>query len=770
MSRCPTIIEQVSRTGSILGRESRSGTLIRKGTRSSTIDEKESQPSTIDEKESSVDKDVEASPTDNDPEPTTTWGILKRWPLSTFCIVGNEFCERFSFVGMRTVLTLYVMNILAFSDDNATILFHSFIVLCYTTPLLGSIIADSYIGKFWTILWISLVYAAGNVILAVASTFSKSDNVHPYLDIIGLVVIGIGTGGIKPCVAAFAGDQFNPNHHHMISIFFSVFYFTVNAGSMISSLITPIMRTVPCNGMDSCYPMAFGIPAGLMVLATIIFISGSIFYNKLPPKENIFARVCVTVVTALKNKIVYKTSRPHWLEHYFDNHNCDEDPHCIALRKESKEGSTKCAEKRFVDDVKTIISVIIIFMPVPFFWALYDQQGSRWIIQAVAMDSRVSDSFSILPDQVITINSILVLLFIPIFQTLVYPAFEKCGIRTTPLRRLVVGGFLGALSFVICGLVQLKVNQTLPEIPGPHHSTLSIINTYTNCDLNVTSPGLPDKFIARNSSLIDNRLTDVWQMYQLEVDGGSKDVQFNFAFAGECGMNSTSYTATVQGGKTFYVIVTPQGIAQGEGSLQKPTEGSGQSSMNINFMIPCSMVPESVKWGNCASKSNKIAYNDRIAVCAVNSRSHPCNPRSSEYYGWAPNEGQKQIAKSADGSAEFVATNYAFKDVRPQKYQAYYVYYNRTVDGGVPAAEDVTAVPIEGFTFEFNTMGGVYTFTFGVQNDSGKMVNSLYKTHHQEDTNHMNSSFAYCASHPNLQHKKKNKSGSGISFLEKVAF
>ncbi|VDK68669.1 unnamed protein product, partial [Anisakis simplex] len=176
-------------------------------------------------------------------------------------------------------------------------------------------------------------------------------------------------------------------------------------------------------------------------------------------------------------------------------------------------------------------------------------------------------------------------------------------------------------------------------------------------------------------------------MYQLEVDGGSKDVQFNFAFAGECGMNSTSYTATVQGGKTFYVIVTPQGIAQGEGSLQKPTEGSGQSSMNINFMIPCSMVPESVKWGNCASKSNKIAYNDRIAVCAVNSRSHPCNPRS--------------------------------------RYQAYYVYYNRTVDGGVPAAEDVTAVPIEGFTFEFNTMGGVYTFTFGVQNDSGKMQPEL---------------------------------------------
>uniref|UniRef100_A0A914RPR0 Uncharacterized protein n=1 Tax=Parascaris equorum TaxID=6256 RepID=A0A914RPR0_PAREQ len=278
---------------------------------------------------------------------------------------------------------------MAFSDNKATVLFHGFIVLCYATPLFGSILADGYIGKFWfvfrscdafrTILSISLVYAAGNVILAVASTFAKGNVVHPYLDIVALVVIGIGTGGIKPCVCAFGGDQFNPNHLRMISVFFSVFYFTINAGSendkeknsrrksyevkygKAITCGTPLLMlrvyhilakyAVPCNGSDSCYPLAFGIPAGLMVFATLIFASGSVFYKKIPPKENIMGRLCSTIGKAVRNKISSKTKRSHWLEHYLDTHNCESDPHCIALRSGGKSKSEKCAQVDIIFDL-----------------------------------------------------------------------------------------------------------------------------------------------------------------------------------------------------------------------------------------------------------------------------------------------------------------------------------------------------------------------------------------------------------------------------------
>jgi dipeptide/tripeptide permease len=95
---------------------------------------------------------------------------------------------------------------------------------------------------FRTIFIVSIVYAIGQIILAFVSTKSSGSNLHPWIDFLGLFVIAIGTGGIKPCVSPFGGDQFDPYQTRMISIFFSVFYFSINAGSMISTFITPIFR------------------------------------------------------------------------------------------------------------------------------------------------------------------------------------------------------------------------------------------------------------------------------------------------------------------------------------------------------------------------------------------------------------------------------------------------------------------------------------------------------------------------------------------------
>lgn len=83
------------------------------------------------------------------------------------------------------------------------------------------------------------------------------------------MLVAIGTGGIKPCVAAFGGDQFKvPEQEVQLVKFFSIFYFAINAGSLISTILTPILReNVKCFGADGCFPLAFGIPGILMVLS-----------------------------------------------------------------------------------------------------------------------------------------------------------------------------------------------------------------------------------------------------------------------------------------------------------------------------------------------------------------------------------------------------------------------------------------------------------------------------------------------------------------------
>ena len=67
------------------------------------------------------------------------------------------------------MLSLFLHQVLGFSEDVATILYHAFTALCYFTPILGAILADSFFGKYRTIFYISLVYALGQMILTLGA-------------------------------------------------------------------------------------------------------------------------------------------------------------------------------------------------------------------------------------------------------------------------------------------------------------------------------------------------------------------------------------------------------------------------------------------------------------------------------------------------------------------------------------------------------------------------------------------------------------------------
>ena len=88
------------------------------------------------------------------------------------------------------------------------------------------------------------------------------------ISFIGLFLIAFGTGGIKPCVVSFGAEQFTlPQQEPQMSSFFNIFYFSINFGSMISTILTPVFRSTPCLGEAECYPLAFGVPAALMFVA-----------------------------------------------------------------------------------------------------------------------------------------------------------------------------------------------------------------------------------------------------------------------------------------------------------------------------------------------------------------------------------------------------------------------------------------------------------------------------------------------------------------------
>jgi len=208
-------------------------------------------------------------------------------------IIGNEACERFSFYGMRNILTAFLVATLfaALPETerkiSATEVFHTFVIGVYFFPLLGGWLADRFFGKYSTILWFSVIYSIGLGFL-VAYPYNRAGL---YL---GLGVVALGSGGIKPLVASFMGDQFDARTKHLAKIAFDAFYWSINLGSFAASLTMPW-------SMASYGPrITFAIPGVLMITATLVFYAGRKRYVLVPPPPpdpHAFLRVVRTALT-----------------------------------------------------------------------------------------------------------------------------------------------------------------------------------------------------------------------------------------------------------------------------------------------------------------------------------------------------------------------------------------------------------------------------------------------------------------------------------------
>jgi solute carrier family 15 oligopeptide transporter 1 len=147
-------------------------------------------------------------------------------------------------------------------------------------------------------LYLSCVYAIGSVLIAIGAIPTLNLPAQ-LMTVIGLLLIGLGSGGIKPCVAAFGGDQFKiPEQAKQLATFFSLFYFSINAGSLIATYLMPVLRNdVHCFGELSCFSLAFGVPGVLMVISVFIFVCGKSLYIVKKPAGNVIVDVtkCIFV-------------------------------------------------------------------------------------------------------------------------------------------------------------------------------------------------------------------------------------------------------------------------------------------------------------------------------------------------------------------------------------------------------------------------------------------------------------------------------------------
>jgi len=386
---------------------------------------------------------------------------IHAYPKHVFFIIGNEFCERFTFYGMRAVLLLYLRNYLGWNDDTAISIYHVFVMFVYFFPAIGGIIADTWLGKFHTIIYLSIVYVLGNVFQTIgAIPFIPSYNAHLVLSMLGLLMIAVGTGGIKPCVSSFGGDQFTPEQAVQRKQFFSIFYFSINAGSLIAVFVMPLIRAnLDCypgysgHLYNECYSLAFGVPGILMVIALILFVSGKHWYTIYPHDGSVLLDLCKCVKSAIKNK--YKTPK--------------------KLRNKASWLDYSDSPASMIRDTKYVMQILILFLPIPAFWALFEQQGSRWVLQALKLNRNIGSAV-IEPDQIQLINPVLIMGFIPLFEIVIYPFLEKMKLNFTSLKKMFAGFVLTGVAFIIAAVLQIQIDNSLTTLPSSNQYGVRFVN------------------------------------------------------------------------------------------------------------------------------------------------------------------------------------------------------------------------------------------------------------------------------------------------------
>ncbi len=412
-------------------------------------------------------------------------------------IIGNEAAERFSYYGMRTILVIFMTKYLVdssgaantMSGEEAKVWYHTFSMAVYAFPIIGALISDILWGKYKTIMALSVVYCLGHLSLAFMDVHFMTQILEPRTWLaLGLGLIAVGSGGIKPCVSAHVGDQFKPHQKTLLDKIFSYFYFSINFGAFLSTLATPWLLA------EFGPAVAFGIPGLLMFIATYFFWIGRTKFTAIP---SVAEKLSIQKGAKLSEKIAKPLIKVLvgvtvlGLMGYYLGLTWTLLAVAMALTALFAVPSVRESMKKVFPDqmqgtvdfskevfskagLKALGGLGVLYVFIAVFWCLFDQTGSSWVLQADNMNRWVDLrfgpfqmewlNFELLPSQIQALNPLLILTYIPLFNMVIYPLVGKL-VKVTPLRKIGFGFFLTAVSFAIIahaeGLIEAGQNPTI---------------------------------------------------------------------------------------------------------------------------------------------------------------------------------------------------------------------------------------------------------------------------------------------------------------------
>ena len=362
------------------------------------------------------------------------------------CVAGNEFCERLAYNGLSNNLIVYFTVVVGMSKSDAASQVTLWGGACSVTALLGAWVADEFLGRFKTILYFSIVYLVGFILLTLSSFLQSgnSDSVNTIPLFVALYLVALGTGGIKSNVSSFGADQFDESieeERKAKESFFNWFYMVINLGSLFSSSVIIYIQT------DVSWTIGYLIPTIFMGMSIVIFVLGSGFYKMNVPIHSPLSRCVNVVFEATRNSFKKKPSGATMTPRMNPSHGEKSSWLDKAVKPIGKFNHDQ------VDEVKLVVGLLPIMIVAILYWTVYSQMGTTFVLQGMQMDQMIF-GMQVPPATLITVNIITVIVLVPLFDRVIWPGLERIGCKITLLQKIGWGMVIVILAVLYAGVLE----------------------------------------------------------------------------------------------------------------------------------------------------------------------------------------------------------------------------------------------------------------------------------------------------------------------------
>ncbi|KAL2548572.1 Protein NRT1/PTR FAMILY 6.2 [Forsythia ovata] len=399
-------------------------------------------------------------------------------------ILGIEFCERLSTMGIAVNLVTYLIGTMHLPSATSANIVTDFMGTSFLLCLLGGCLADSYLGRYRTIAIFAFVQTLGTSMLAISTKLPqlRPPPCHAESPILckqatgsqmailyaSLYLIAVGTGGLKSSVSGFGTDQFDENNEKekaKMSLFFGRFFFFISLGTLVAVTVLVYIQD------ELGRSLGYGICSVSMFIAILIFLAGTRKYRYKKCAGSPLVHILQVSVAAVRKRdvqiptnedLLYETA-PEGLRIRHTDQFRFLDKAAVIIKEDHVTNNImspnpwRISSVTKVEEVKMIIRLLPIWATTIIFWTTYAQMITFSVEQASTMERNIGN-FKIPAGSLTVFFVSAILITLAVYDRLIIPLWKKWkGIPGfTNLQRIGIGLFLSTLGMAVAALAEKK--------------------------------------------------------------------------------------------------------------------------------------------------------------------------------------------------------------------------------------------------------------------------------------------------------------------------